>query len=408
MRRRILTLVLSASLGVTGAAQNRPASWPGLWGPSRNGESPSAAPASLDAVKELWRKKSAGGYSEVAFADGRAITMELRDGVDYVIAVDGDTGREQWAARIGDTFKGHDGSDDGPIATPAIDGDMVFAAGPHGVLVGLDATSGAERWRHDLVREFGAAVAGWGFGYSPLAVDGRVLIATGGPKSRGLLAFDRASGRLLWNAAHARADGYSSPVLATLAGTRQVVVAAGDRIFAVTPADGSLLWSIAGPGADKAIANPPIVLPGARVLYSTWDESVMLKIAKQGPALSAAEAWRSPQLRAYNGPTVYRDGMLFAFVGPMLVCADANTAEIRWRERIGAGTLIGAGAHLLVLGQTSGDLRLVRAATTGYAELSRTRVFTPEVISVTGPTLAGNRMYLRNLREIVAYRIPNP
>ena len=51
---------------------------------------------------------------------------------------------------------------------------------PGGVLVALDAKSGAERWRHDLVREFGAAVAGWGFGYSPLAVDGRVLIATGG------------------------------------------------------------------------------------------------------------------------------------------------------------------------------------------------------------------------------------
>ena len=406
------TLVLIAVLaGYFAVPQLPPArgTWPGLWGPSRNGQAVAAAPASLASAKELWRRTSAGGYSEVVFADGRAITMELRDGADFVVAFDGDTGRERWAARVGATYKGHDGSDDGPIATPFIDGDMVFAAGPHGVLVALDAATGAERWRQDLVRDFGATVATWGFAYSPLVVDGRVLMATGGPKSRGLLAFDRSTGRLAWSAGHAKAEGYSSPVLATIAGTPQVIVAAGDRVYAVAPADGSLLWSLAGLGADKAIANPPIVLPGDRVLYGDWNESVLLRITKQGSAFSAAEAWRSTRLRAYNGATVYRDGHLYAFAGPMLVCADADTGEIRWRERVGEGTLVAAGANLFLLGQTSGDLRLVRAVPSGYAELSRARVFTPDVRSVTGPSLAGNRMYLRNLREIVAYRwMSNP
>ena len=358
---------------------------------------------SVASAKELWRRRSAGGYAEVAVADGRAITMELRDGTDFVVALDAATGRERWAVRVGPTFKGHDGSADGPIATPAIDGDLVFAAGPHGVLVALDAATGTERWRHDLVREFGATVPAYGFAPSPLVEGGLVLITTGGPNSRGLLAFERATGRLAWNTAHARAVGYSSPVLAMLAGTRQVVAAAGDRVFAVSPRDGTLLWSIAGLGADKELSNPPIVLPGDRVLYSSWDESVMLRIARQGSALVATELWRSPRLRAYNGPTVHRDGLLFAFVGPWLVCADATTAEIRWREKIGEGTLVGLGAHLLVLGQTSWDLRVVRASADGHAELSRTRVFTPEVTSVTGPAIAGGTIYLRNLQEIAAF-----
>ena len=90
----------------------------------------------------------------------------------------------------------------------------------------------------------------------------------------------------------------------------------------------------------------------------------------------------------------------------MLVCADADTGQIRWRERIGEGTLAGAGPHLVVLGQSSGDLRLVRATPSGYAEVSRTRVFTPDVRSVTGPSLVENRIYLRNLREIAAFRTP--
>ena len=234
------------------------------------------------------------------------------------------------------------------------------------------------------------------------------MIMTGGPNSRGLLAFDRTTGRLAWSAPHAKAQGYSSPVLATLAGTRQVVVAAGDRVFAVTPTDGSLLWSIDGLGADKVIANPPVVLPDDRVLYGDWENSVLLRIARQETSFRASELWRSTRLRAYNGPTVYRDGNLYAFAGPMLVCADASTGEIKWRERIGEGTLIGAGPHLLVLGQRSGEMRVVRAAPGGYAELSRTRVLTPEVTSVTGPSLAGRHIYLRNIGEIAAFRIPDP
>ena len=222
MRKLVVTAVMALSAVWSPTAHSRPASWPGLWGPSRNGES-AAGPTSLAPANELWRRKSAGGYAEVAVADGRAITMELREGSDFVVALDAATGRERWAVRVGQTYKGHDGSADGPIATPAIDGDLVFAAGPHGMLVALDAATGAERWRHDLVREFGAKVPAYGFAASPLVENGLVVIATGGPDSRGLLAFERATGRLAWNTAHAKAVGYSSPVLATLAGTRQVV-----------------------------------------------------------------------------------------------------------------------------------------------------------------------------------------
>src|SRR6187397_1951049 len=95
-------------------------SWPGLWGPSRNGEAPpvSGTPQTLS---QLWRRPTSGGYSEIAVASGRAVTMELRDGHDFVIALDASTGKELWSAQIGATYRGHDGSDDGPIATPAID-----------------------------------------------------------------------------------------------------------------------------------------------------------------------------------------------------------------------------------------------------------------------------------------------
>jgi outer membrane protein assembly factor BamB len=404
-QRVLLVAVMCAAVSDPARTQSRATSWPGLWGPARNGESPATLSAIPSSAKELWRRATAGGYSEIVVGGGRAFTMELRDGADFVVALDPAMGREQWSTRVGPTFKGHTGSSDGPSSTPAIDRDMVFAAGPHGHLVALQASNGSVRWRHDLVQAFGAVVPAYGYAVSPLVENDLVIVTTGGPNSRGMLAFERATGRLVWNASHAKTPAYSSPVAATIGGVRQIVGAGGDRIFAVAPADGRLLWSIAGLGADKDLANPPLVLPGDRVLYSSWDESVMLKISRQRDVLTAAEVWRSPRLRAYNGPAVYRDGFLFAFTGPQLLCVDAANAEIKWRERTGEGTLIGIGPNLLVLGQTTGDLRVVRASPDGFSEPFRTRVFTPGVTSVTGPSFVDGRVYLRNLKELVAFSL---
>jgi outer membrane protein assembly factor BamB len=271
--------------------------------------------------------------------------------------------------------------------------------------VALDAATGKERWRHDLVAEFDAEIPGWGFGSSPLVEGTRVIVPTGGGKSRGLLAFERSNGRLAWQAPHHRTPAYSSAVAATIAGVHQIVVAAGDRVYAVSPGDGRLLWSVDGLGAGVAIATSPIVLPGDRVLYGSWDETVMVKVSKEEGVLRAAEVWRTPRLRAYNGPVIHRSGLLFAVVGPQLVCADAATGEVRWRERTGEGTLVGFGEHLLWLGQSSGELRIVRASPEGYAERFKTQVFRPGVTSVTGPSYADGRLYVRNLREMAAFAL---
>ena len=111
------------------------------------------------------------------------------------------------------------------------------------------------------------------------------------------------------------------------------------------------------------------------------------------------------QKGAYNGPMIHRGGLLFAVVGPQLVCADAATGEVRWRERTGEGTLVGFGEHLLWLGQSSGELRIVRASPEGYAERLKAQVFRPGVTSVTGPSYADGRLYVRNLREMAAFAL---
>jgi outer membrane protein assembly factor BamB len=380
--------------------------WPGVWGPSRNGVAATpGTPARPTAFKELWRRKAQGGYSEVAARGDVVVTMEARDGRDYVVSLDAASGRERWGTPVGPTYRGHDGSHDGPIATPVIDGAEVFAVGPHGVLVALELATGRERWRHDLLKQFGAAAPIYGFGSSPLVDGPRVIVHTGGNDSRGLLAFDRATGRVLWHNDHGRRGGYASPALGTLAGVRQIVAAAGDRIFAVAPDDGRLLWTIAGPGDGEMVANPPQFLSPDQVLLTTWNDATLLRITHDGEKVSAAEVWRSPRFRGAYSPTILRDGHLYGFAGAFLLCADAATGDIKWRHRMYEGTLIGVGSHLFVLGRTSGDLHVVAASPSGFSEILRTTVLTPGATSMTGPSVAADRVYVRNAEEIVALKI---
>jgi hypothetical protein len=176
--------------------------------------------------------------------------------------------------------------------------------------------------------------------------------------------------------------------IGTLAGTRQIVVGAGDGVYAASPKDGRRLWSFAGPGASEETTNAPIILPDDRVLLTFWEEAVMLKVARKDGAFTATELWRSPRIRHSQGPTIYRDGFLYGFGGAFMVCIDAANGEVRWRQRTYEGSLVRMGTHLLVLGRASGELFVVQAVPGKFVEVVRAGVFTPGATSITGVSVA--------------------
>jgi outer membrane protein assembly factor BamB len=398
---RLVAIFTGLLMAMSQGAVSLFADWPGLWGPSRNGVAIGKLAAS-GTVNVLWRRTVSGGYSEIVVSGGRAFTMELENGVDYIVALDAATGREQWSVRVGQTYRGHGGSDDGPISTPAVEGNDLFALGPHGQLIAVDVATGRERWRQDLPAAFDATPPTWGFAASPL-IEGRlVIVPTGGPNSKGLLAFDRTSGRLVWNAAVAKATSYASAVTATLGGVRQIVAAASDRVFAVAPADGTVLWTAPGPGGTIEVSNSVLPLPGDRLLLSNWEESMVIGVSRRDNAFSTREIWRTPRLHRSNGPTIYRDGYLYGFAGAILLCMDAQSAEVRWRERTGAGTLIAVGEDLVLLSQDSGELQIATVTPEKFTARYRARILAPDTRAVTGPSFSGGRLYVRNLKEIAA------
>jgi outer membrane protein assembly factor BamB len=398
---------LAAAAAATAVAAAPPsADSPRLWGPAGDGRAAGALVATGRAPKarELWRRPIGSGYSGIAIADGRGYTAYAADGHDFATAFDAATGRELWRQRIGATYKGHDGSQDGPISTPSVAGGRVFLVGPHGALVAFDAATGAELWRHDLAAEMKAGVPSYGFATSPLVLGDRVIVQAGGATDHHVVAFDAKTGARAWSARPAELAVYASVLAAKIAGVPQVVGTAGDKAFGLDPATGAVLWSHPLKWQEE-VQRSPLVLPDGSVYAFSWQEAALLRVTRAGGQWAVSEVWRTPRIRTTYSPTVYHGGSLFGFNGSFLVCVDPNTGVPRWRERVYGGSLVVAGEHLVILGDSSGEIRIADAAADGYHERLRVPVFDAGASSVTTPVVAGSRVYVRNLEEMVALEI---
>jgi outer membrane protein assembly factor BamB len=404
MAGRAIVLTAVAAALAAGAQGD---DWPGLWGPSGDGRAAaSSATLAHPALKtrEVWRRPIGSAFSGISVVGARGYTGVADGTRDYAVAFDVASGRELWRAPLGEIYRGHDGSKDGPVSTPTVDGARVYVVGPRGMLVALEAADGRVAWSHDLTKELGAPAPFYGFGTSPVVVGGRVVVQAGGEKQHHLVAFDAATGKLAWTVQHASGAAYVTPVLATIHGVPQLVTVSADKVLALDPKDGALLWSQARPSENEP-SRPPLVLPDGRVLVHSWNEAALVAVAREGGTFKATEVWRKPTIKSSYSPTVFHDGFLYGLNGAYLVCVDPASGDVKWRQKVYGGNLILVGGHLVVLSESSGDLRVAEATPKGYREKLKASVFNPGSACFTGPSWAGGRLFLRNVEELVALEL---
>jgi outer membrane protein assembly factor BamB len=354
-------------------------------------------------LRELWRRPLGSGFSAISIAGARGFTGLSDGGSDFLAAIDLATGRELWRTRLGEAYRGHDGSKDGPISTPTVDGSRVFIVGPRGLLLAAHADTGKELWRVDLATDLAAPAPFYGFATSPLVTGGLVVVNAGGEKHN-LAAFSKETGKRVWSVAHAKSVNYSTPALASLGGVTQIVALANEVVFGVKPEDGSLVWS--HPTGWKEETNrAPVVLPGDRVLLPGGSETKLLQLKSEGGKWVATEIWKTPRLKGSLSPTVFHDGHLYGMNGGYLTCLDPATGNVVWRHKVYSGSLILVDGHAVILGDSSGDLRVGRLTPRGYEEKVTRPVFNAGAVSATGPSFQGRRLYLRNVEEAVAFEV---
>jgi outer membrane protein assembly factor BamB len=380
--------------------------WPGFYGPQRDAqyrETPILTSWPAKGLVEVWRRPVGGGYASMAVAEGRVYTIEQRRGDEAAVAYDLGTGREVWAVAWKGLFEESMGGP-GPRATPAWDAGRVYVLGALGEFRCLDSKTGQTLWRKNILDDNGAANVAWGMASAPLVLDNLVVVLPGGPGGKSVVAYDKLTGARVWSVLDDKA-AFTAPMVATLAGVRQILVVTADRAVGLAPSDGRLLWDFPWKTEYDVNSTLPVVVgPDRLVLTAGYGHgAALLEIQSQGGKLAVAEVWKSQALKNRFNSNALRDGVIYGLDEGIMVAMDVATGQRKWKGgRYGYGQFLMAGGHIVVLTE-GGEVVLVKANPEKHEELARFQAINGKTWNP--PAMAGGRLLVRNGAEMACYRV---
>ncbi len=386
--------------------------WPQWRGEKRDDHSPDKSilnPWPAAGPVQKWVSKEAGlGYSGFSVADDQLFTMGAADGGEQVICVEALTGARKWAAKLdGRIYENNWGN--GPRCTPTVDGDQIYALSGSGILGCLSRKDGSILWKVDLVAELGGKLQGWGYTESVL-IDGNKVICTPGGDQGTMAALDKMTGKVLWRSTGIKEEAqYSSPILITHEGQRQVIQLLTKTVFAVNPDNGELLWRSDFSGR-VAVIPTPIYQDGHLYVTAGYGTGCrMFKLGGKQPEV----VYENNVMVNHHGGVILVDGKLYGHSDKGgWTCQDFLTGEKVWKSDVLDKGAVGyAAGHLICVEEKSGVVALVKASKEGWKEEGRftltpqTTQRKPQGKIWVHPVIVNGMLYLRDQEFVYAYDV---
>lgn len=275
--------------------------------------------------------------------------------------------------------------------TVACDGRRVFALFANGDLAAF-TLEGAPVWAKNI----GVPKNTYGHAASPVIWPGRLLVQLdqdeGAPGGSKLLAFDPASGRLLWEARKPTHDSWATPIVIEAAGRAQVITLAVPFVMSFAPEDGRELWRadvLAG-----EVTPSPVFAAGLVLVVNPSTELLALRPDGAGDVTQSHVVWRAAENVPDVTSPVSNGELVFTVTsGGVLTCFDARAGRKLWEaaleiEAQASPAIVGEKVFVLGL---RGEAVVVEAAR-AFKELARSRLADEFLAS---PAFADGRMFLR-------------
>lgn len=351
-----------------------------------------------------WQVKGLGqGISPVSVAGGRIFALSQYDAIEYVRALDEQTGKALWATELGAFPPQNPSMLWLTQRPPTVDGERLYAVSPAGALACIRCIDGELLWSKSYPTDFKGVSGVFGFSDCPLVHEDALICTPGGPDAS-VVALDKRTGKLLWKCAVPQAGGtaYSNGVVAELAGQLQFVTFLEKTLVGVDIRNGEVLWRYGE--FSKSFLHPHTPLIKKNLITCVGfpngtEESILrLAIERNSEGIVCRELFldNSRFVSRYTDDTIQLEDRVYETDRGIFSCFDQTSATMRWRNRVGARSTITYADQKFYFHGTDGKIRLIDAG--AEAPVLKSEFMLPEYHNAQGtttPVVAGGHLLIR-------------
>ena len=413
MTARIAQVVLVVGLAWSAARGMAAENWTQWRGTNRDGVVLDVAPRKVwpAELEQKWSAEVGLGHSSPVVAGERVFIFTREGDQEVVRALRQADGKEVWRKsypapyEVSPPAAGHG---KGPKSTPVVADGRLFTLGISGILSAWDAETGELKWRKEFSKQFKHTSPLYGAAMSPLVDHGRLIVHVGGHDSGALMALDVADGEEAWSWPD---DGpaYSSPIVAELSGTRQIITQTQNACVGVSAENGALLWRIAYKTDFDQNAITPIVYEQS-IICSGYNRGIdRYRIEKEGDEWMTDKIWENKEVSLYMSSPVVSGERLFGFSHRQkgqLFAIDITTGRTLWTSdgrMADNAALVRTGDVLWAL-TTQAELILFRDSEKQFDPLARYKV--AETPTWAHPVIATGSVIIKDERKLIKWKIP--
>ncbi len=352
------------------------------------------------ALTRRWTAEVGEGYATPLVLGDSLFAFTRRAGAETLTALNADTGSPKWRTSYAAPYSPSQPAaahGAGPKATPAYSEGRLFTVGIAGVVSAFDASTGSRLWQTAPPDEppfFGAAS-------SPLVENGLVIVHPGNYEP--LTAFDIKSGEIRWRAG---GEGFfASPVVAVVAGTRQIISATLDSIIGVS-LDGVVLWRYPWDGGGGSITP---VVSGETIIVSGLNAGVRaIQPTKQNGVWKVETLWSRSEVSMYLSTPVVVEDTLFGLSHRdrgRFFAVDAKSGAVLWQgsPREAENAAVVRTGRLIFFLNDDAELIVARASRIRFEPIARYTV--ANSATWAQPVLSGRRLLVKDLTSVSLWMI---
>ena len=274
------------------------------------------------------------------------------DGLDIAIAFD-NQGKKKWEAEIGTGAEGANRAGTGANSSPVVDASGVYVYFKSGNLAKL-SHSGELIWKTNLKKRYSIDGHWWDEGTSPVLVDDLLIVAEiqqtrrrdGKSAKAYVVAFDKDSGEETWlvdrnlRAPFESNDSYSTPLVATVDGEKQLVIWGADQLTGHSLKDGSIIWRCKDFNPNEAknwrtIASHAIADDVAIVPYGRGQAVAGIQLGGKGDITKQSRLWEIERIGPdVPTPVIYGDTAILLNDRGVLTAVEIKSGDIKWQSNL--------------------------------------------------------------------------